>query len=363
MRKYWNTIFGLECKRSIWIVQEELDKEKVIIVNNKRLLVRLPQKINRDVVLRLRGRGKIRENKTGDLLLHIWLNKGDDIQKSLWLSETSARNGVDKVLVLNEKKTTIVIPPQSYHGLTIRYKGLGEKLDYSWRAPFLRRKRGNLLVRLIVYPDKIVPRYGSFEMLSTEDMALEGWVYRKIDQVIHKIGKDNFPVCPIQADTVANSFNDLGWQGIFRDLVRHLRLTHLKIELAKSNSISRPGSCQRNASVDNNNTITYSYLITINDQFLDNPFSIAAILAHELSHVIYSEKIEDGPKTVGMRIKSDEGTLDEERSVDLLAFMFKIGEFQLRVARDKRLTLGYFDQVIFERIQIIVSKKLDPVGS
>jgi len=98
-------------------------------------------------------------------------------------------------------------------------------------------------------------------------------------------------------------------------------------------------------------------------EFLDNPFSIAAILAHELGHVIYSERIEDEPKTVGMRLKSDEGTLDEERSVDLLAFLFRIGEFQLRVARDKRLTLGYFDQEIFERIQIIVSKKLKPGGS
>jgi len=200
-------------------------------------------------------------------------------------------------------------------------------------------------------------------MLSTEDMALEGWVYRKIDQVIHKIGKDIFPVNPIQADTVANSFNEHGWRGVFRDLVRHLRLTHLKIELAKSNSISRPGSCQRTAFVENNTIIKYSYLITINDLFLDNPFSIAAILAHELGHVIYSEMIEDEPRTVGMRFKSDEGTLDEERSVDLLAFLFKIGEFQLRVARDKRLTLGYFDQELFERIQIIVSKKLNPVGS
>ena len=297
------------------------------------------------------------------LLLHIWLNKGDDVRKTLWISDTAARNGVDKVLLLDEKKITIVIPPQSHHGLTIRYKGLGKKLEFSWQAPFLHRKRGNLLVKLNIYPEKIIPRYGSFEMLSTEDMALEGWVYRKIDQVIQKIGKDKFPIFPIHADTVANTFNEHGWQGVFYDLVHHLRLSHLKIELAKSNSISRPGSCQRTALVENNTTIKYSYVITINERFLDNPFSIAAILAHELGHVIYSERIEDEPKTVGMRLKSDEGTLDEERSVDLLAFLFRIGEFQLRVARDKRLTLGYFDQEIFERIQIIVSKKLKPGGS
>jgi hypothetical protein len=51
--------------------------------------------------------------------------------------------------------------------------------------------------------------------------------------------------------------------------------------------------------------------------------------------------------------------LEEEHTVDLLVFMFKIGEFQLRVARDKRLTFGYFNQEVFERMQVIVSKKLN----
>jgi hypothetical protein len=99
--------------------------------------------------------------------------------------------------------------------------------------------------------------------------------------------------------------------------------------------------------------------MTINEQFLDNPFSIAAIMAHELCHVVYSEKIDDTPKSIGYVIKTEKATLEEERTVDLLVFMFKIGEFQLRVARDKRLTLGYFNQEVFERIQVIVSKKLN----
>jgi len=43
MRKHWNTIFGLDRECSIWIGQEELDKEKAIKVRNKRLFVKLPQ--------------------------------------------------------------------------------------------------------------------------------------------------------------------------------------------------------------------------------------------------------------------------------------------------------------------------------
>ena len=73
----------------------------------------------------------------------------------------------------------------------------------------------------------------------------------------------------------------------------------------------------------------------------------------------YAERLDSTPVSTGSQIKSDQATLEEERTVDLLVFMFKIGEFQLRVARDTRLTLGYFNQEIFERIQVIVSRKLN----
>ena len=307
--------------------------------------------------------------KTWDTLFGI--DYGEDIRKNLWLSETCARKGSDKKILLGEKVITMVVPPNSYHGLTIRLKGFGKEREFDWRAPFLHRKRGNALVKLFVYPDAITPKYGSFEMLSTEDMALEGWVYRKFDEVIHKLGKSSFSTHLIQASVIANSFNQRGWMSIFYTLVRHLNLSHLIIELTASASISLPGCCEKIATVQNytsasnraivqsHSGVGYTYRITINEQFLDNPFSIAAILAHELCHVVFSEKIDKAPTTDGYVTKSEKATLEEERAVDLLVFMFKLGEFQLRVARDKRLTLGYFNQEVFERIQVIVSRKLN----
>ena len=71
------------------------------------------------------------------------------------------------------------------------------------------------------------------------------------------------------------------------------------------------------------------------------------------------ERIDDMTKSFGHRVKSDKESLEEERTVDLLVFLFKIGESQLRVARDMRLTLGYFNQAVFERMQTIVSRKLN----
>jgi hypothetical protein len=62
-----------------------------------------------------------------------------------------------------------------------------------------------------------------------------------------------------------------------------------------------------------------------------------------------------------MSSSQEKERLENERMVDLLVFMYRMGEFQLRVARDRRLTLGYFNQKIFERMQVIVSKKIDSV--
>jgi hypothetical protein len=256
----------------------------------------------------------------------------------------------------------MVIPPRSYNGLKIRLKGYGQEQAVSRRAPTLKKKRrGNLYVKLCVFPDRVPPNYGSFDTLSTENMVLEGWVYRRFDEIVDKIGSSFFNVKPIQAELVADLFNESGWRSIFHALVQHLNLGSLDIRLITSDSITNPGTCQKTANIQGNKFLGYYYRITINEKFLDNPFSIAAILAHELCHVVYAERI-DPTSMAGNVIKTDKGRLEDERSVDLLVFMFKIGEFQLRVARDKNLTFGYFNQEIFERIQVIASKKLNSVG-
>lgn len=360
MKRFWDSIFKLDEERSIWVEEEDLGNDKPLYRNGKRYFVKIPQKIDKKITLRLRGLGKKRGNKTGDLFLHVWLNQGEDIRKSLWLSETSSRNGADKRLLLDGKAITMVIPPKSYNGLTIRLKGYGREGSFGLHAPVLHyKKRGNALVKLIVYPDNITPNYGAFDTLSTDNMALEGWVFRKIEYVIGKVGKSFFPVQPISADAVADLLNEWGWRSIFQALIDHFDLADFNIELTQSDSIPRPGSCERSPIVENNTVTGYKYKITIHELFLDNPFSITAILAHELCHIIYSEKIEKIPRTTGYILKTDKATLEEEHTVDLLVFMFKIGEFQLRVARDKRLTLGYFNQEVFERIQVIVSRKLN----
>ncbi len=368
---------NLDYKRSIWVEEEQLGKDKIIIYKKKRIKFKIPQEIKRKVVLRLRGLGKTKDDKIGNLLLYIWLNKGDDIKKTLWLSETSAKNGATKKLRLFEDKRAetfievfknfitrlgyknkihVFVPKGSHNGSVLRLKGLGEKLSFRWDVPLLHRQRGDLLIELCVYSDDIMPNYRSFEMLNTDDIALEGWIYQKIDEIIGKLGKSTFWLNTFNADRVADLFNEKGWPSIFHALVNRLRLANFNVGVTESSLISLPGKCEKNSILrDNDPDSRYYYKITINQKFLSDPFAITAILSHELCHIIYSENFED--LILGYGLTTQERTLKEEYMVDILVFMFRLGEFQLRVSRDKRLTFGYFNQEIFERIQVIVSKK------
>lgn len=358
LRRLWNAVFTLDEERTIWVEEEDLGNEKPLYHKNRRYFVKIPKNIDRNLTLRLHGLGKKRLGKTGNLFLHVWVNKGEDIEKDLWLSETSARLGADKKLIVESEKLTLIVPPRSHHGLSIRVKGHGAESLYTRNAPIPKRKRGNLFVKLFVYQDNVTPQYGSFDSLSTEDMALEGWVYRKIDEAFKKVGKSDFRAPPVRAEQIADLFNEQGWKGIYQTLIRHLNLTGLRINVGTSPSIPEPGRCERTVSLHNNTPIAYNHVITINDQFLNNPFTVAAILAHELCHVVFAEKIEGLPSFPEQMNKSEKERLEEEHTVDLLVFLFNIGEFQLRVVRDSRLSLGYFHQEIFERMQVIVSKKL-----
>jgi len=83
MKRHLHRIFGLHAHRSIWIGEEELGRETEIVFKRKRYAVKIPARIDRKTILRLIGLGRIQGNQTGDLLLHIWLNKGADIHKIL----------------------------------------------------------------------------------------------------------------------------------------------------------------------------------------------------------------------------------------------------------------------------------------
>jgi DnaJ-class molecular chaperone len=192
MRRIWNRLTNLNEERSIWLLQEELGKELILMHRKAQYRVKIPKTINKKVSIRLRGLGKKRFKQTGDLLLHVWLNKGTDVRRTLWLSENAILQGTEKIIWVDKKRIQVVIPPYSHQGLVLRLKGLGKEVDCRLGPPLLDKNRGDLYIKLFGYPDTVTPQYGSFENLGTDDMAHEGWIYRKIDEVTQKIGSPPF---------------------------------------------------------------------------------------------------------------------------------------------------------------------------
>ncbi len=358
MDDFWDRILKLDDEKSRWIEEDELGGEKLITHRGKDYLVKIPPVMNKKKTLRLRGLGKRFLRKRGDLYLHLWLNRGEDAEIGVWISERAAREGAQVKLHTGDKMIEMTVPPNSREGLKIRLKGLGKGPARDYRAPYTSFiKRGNLLVRLYLYPDRVAPRYGSFDHLSTENMALEGWVYLKFDEVMGKLDPSVFPDRPIPADKVAELYNTGGLRYIFPALRKHFGLNQFDIRYTVSDSIVQPGACKRTTETKDGVYIN-TYVITLNPRFVKDPFAITAILAHEMGHVLYHEKVLGAQNFSVYGRKTESASLEEERMVDLLVFMYRMGEFQLRVSRDTRLTLGYFNQEIFERMQVIVSRKL-----
>lgn len=360
MKRFLDGIFGLDDELSIWVEERDLGGEKAVYRRNKRYLVKIPEKINQKITLRLKGLGRKRFSKTGNLFLHVWLNKGWNVEKNLWISESFARSGGEKKIFTGEKIITMIVPKNSSPRTVIRLKNYGTGPDQPPGSPKLdMENRGNLMVRLLVYPDEITPKYGSFESLSTDDMFLEGWVYRKFDEIMGRLRWESLPAPGIPACVIADLFNSGGVRNIYDALINYFQLPKLSVWLSISDTMLLPGSCERYSILPYQARADFQYKITIKEQFLDNPFLVTAILVHELCHVIYWDKLNNPLESSGYVPESEKTTLETERTVDLLVFMYKMGQFQLRIARDRRVTLGYFNQDVFERIQVIVSRKLD----
>jgi hypothetical protein len=241
MRRYWDRLFDLNEERSIWVLEEELGKELIVMHRKAQYRVKIPKTINKKISIRLRGLGKKRFKQTGDLILHVWLNKGTDARRTLWLPETAILKGTGKIIWVDKNRIQVVIPPHSHQGLVLRLKGMGKEVDCRSGPPLFDKNRGDLYIKLFGYPETVTPQYGSFENLGTDDMAHEGWIYRKIDDITKKMGKSSFSDAQISADDIADKFNEQSWYGIYTMLINHLKLTQVKIHVIRSNTIKLPG--------------------------------------------------------------------------------------------------------------------------
>ncbi len=345
----------LDDNRTIWLQEHALGTVQALRHRGRKVDYRVPREIDGQVTLRFKGYGRTKDQQTGDLLLCVHVDRGHDVEAPLWLADSESARGCQKDLLVRRRRFAVAVPPGSREGQVVRVPGAGQRTSFRWGLPLFGRKKGDLCARLHVFPDTIAAVYGSIDRMSDEDLTVEGWVYRRIDFVMEKIGAPTFRISPMIAKDAADLFNEGGWRGLAEALVGRLGLGSARIVFRAESALPTPGQCRRAIQKSQGGrVVSCQYEISIRADFLDDPFAVVAILAHELCHAVHSRCLAPGQDHVS---KPGPELLEEERTVDLLVFMFQLGEFQMRVARQRRVTLGYFNQPLFERMHVILGRK------
>ena len=339
--------------KTIWMSERRLGTVQTLRHRGQKIQYRVPPGIDRNITLRFKGIGRTRKQEPADFLLRIEIDRGQNLEAALWLTQSQASTGAQKRLRLRKKTLTVQVPPSSVDGQVLRLQGMGQKSRYRFGLLLFGRKRGELWVTLHVFPDRVFPNYRSADQLEVEELALEGWIYRRSDEIMRILPKSPLTVPPFTATKVCDIFGENGWEAVGWALVEHLGLESEPIFFWSSNSQSVPGHCETKIT----NGRAGRYNITIASAYLGSPFAVVAILAHELCHVIEMRHLRRGSlseKLLGQKL------LEMERTVDLLVYLYSLGEFQLRFASQSRVTLGYFNQDCFERLYTLASRKRNP---
>ena len=342
-------------QKQSWLTEEQLGTVQTLRHRGRSIQYRVPKEIQKEITLRFKGYGKTTNGEPGDLLLLLRVDRGRDVEADLWLSQNQASQGCEKEFLSSAQIISVPVPCVSRHDDVVRVKQRGKRLPYQWGLPIFGRRRGDLRLRLRVFQDTVVPNYREANRLSTNDLAIEGWIYRHYDEALEKLGNRPHELAPFTALDAANRFNRSGWRGIADALIERFGLVFSSVKIKSATSLPAPGQCQTEVTTSATNT-SYRHTILIRSDFLGDPFAVAAILAHELCHVVEIRKF--GRATITQQLKGPD-LLEVERTVDLLVFLHGLGEFQLRVARNSQLTLGYFNQELFDRMYVILSKKRD----
>ena len=77
---------ALNEERSIWITEEQLGTVRTLKHRGRRVQYRVPNEVGSNVTLRFKGHGQSKANQTGDLLLHVRVDRGEDAEAALWLA-------------------------------------------------------------------------------------------------------------------------------------------------------------------------------------------------------------------------------------------------------------------------------------
>src|SRR5664279_105630 len=111
---------NLNEEKSLLVAQKDLGTVRSLTHRGRRVQYRLPKEIESKVTLRFKGHGSTANGETGDLLLHVQVDRGRDWEAVLWLSQREAQAGAQKHLRHRRQLVGVAVPPSSVEGQLVR---------------------------------------------------------------------------------------------------------------------------------------------------------------------------------------------------------------------------------------------------
>ncbi|MGB7537032.1 MAG: hypothetical protein WBM17_00690 [Anaerolineales bacterium] len=84
-------LLNVDIEKTLYISRNEIGKEITVLSDNRQYRAKIPPNVKNNITLTMSKSGKKQLGVIGDLILHIWVNQGEDIYKNIWVSDTLAR--------------------------------------------------------------------------------------------------------------------------------------------------------------------------------------------------------------------------------------------------------------------------------
>ena len=283
-------------------------------------------------------------------------------ERCIWVSDQVAASGGTVEVPVGNRTLSVKIPPDA--------KGRRLRLRKGGELPLLRRllqyDRPDTLLRIRTYDGNVNVLPVSVLDTDTEVLTCQAKISRHVDwletsrRVHYEWVSDRFELhkAELSFDSVAQAYNRGGNKHVLTRIHEHLGSCG-DVELGAPQELSGDdvGRCEiertewQDSLTGLSRDETRRYRIVYDERFESNLPMVAAILSHELCHVVYDiyyDRAATYFRTSSPSAPSPDEIQEMEERVDTLVCMTGLSRFQIAASRETGRAIGYYPQQAFE---------------
>lgn len=351
-----------------WLTPDEILQGSFIYkTGDKKYKINLPV-ITSGKLHKLRIVTKHNENSI-EKIIRVRYNKGKTVAKNCWIGKNSLTQSYETVIRVGNRVIKFKVDENANQTYKQKLCSLGILPKISLFSIFRKKYRGDVIVKFHTYDDTLKVFVPKYESLSNTDLLDEKLGKSKINSLVKSNSNLFDPKKSLENkidnEELVRQFNIYGVKGVFKTIKNHV-LKGVKVKFSINPGLIEPGVCK---SVIKTTTCygPYSALptvskeftkfhIEINPSYIHNPFVAAAVISHELCHVINNRYLNSHYGS-GFAFSSfseyskysNFDKTDEEKTVEVLTIINGLGEYQLRACTFGYI-MGYFSPKVFLRL-------------